>query len=112
MGVKELKLVITIISNKDIEKVLEALSKAGFFATKISTTGQFLEGGNSCIFVGVEQDKIEEVFDVLGKNVTKRIIRQHGVNSTVAGTLLKQPVDVEEYGGVAFVIDVENFRKF
>ncbi|MCI9111931.1 MAG: hypothetical protein HFJ99_05155 [Eubacterium sp.] len=107
-----MKLIITIISNKDIQKVLEALSKAGFFATKISTTGQFLEGGHSCIFIGVEQEKINEVFEVLGKNVTKRIIRQHGVNSTVAGTLLKQPVDVEEYGGVAFVIDVEDFRKF
>ena len=48
-----MKLIITIISNKDIQKVLEALSKAGFFATKISTTGQFLEGGHSCIFIGV-----------------------------------------------------------
>ena len=60
----------------------------------------------------MEEEKTDEVFDVLSKNVTKRIIRQHGVNSTVAGTLLKQPVDVEEYGGVAFVIDVEAFRKF
>lgn len=107
-----MKLLITIISNKDIEKVLEALSKAGFFATKISTTGQFLEGGHSCIFIGVEKEKIEEVFDVLSHNVTKRIVRQYGVSSTVAGTLLKQPVDVEEYGGVCFIIDVEDFRKF
>ena len=107
-----MKLLITIISNKDIEKVLEALSKAGFFATKISTTGQFLEGGHSCIFIGVEQEKIEEVYEVLSQNVTKRIVRKHGVNSTAAGTLLKQPVDVEEYGGVSFVIDVEDFRKF
>ncbi len=88
------------------------ISNHDYFATKISTTGQFLEGGHSCIFIGVEEEKTDEVFDVLSKNVTKRIIRQHGVNSTVAGTLLKQPVDVEEYGGVAFVIDVEAFRKF
>lgn len=107
-----MKLIITIISNKDIEKVLEALSRAGFFATKISTTGQFLEEGHACIFIGVEEEKIEKVFDVLSGNVTKRIVRQYGVNSTVSGTLLKQPVDVEEYGGVAFVIDVEDFRKF
>ena len=107
-----MKLIIAIISNKDIEKVLEALSSAGFMATKISTTGQFLEGGHSCIFIGVENSKTEAVFDVLGKNVTKRVIKQYGVKSTLSGTLLKQPVDVEEYGGVAFVIDVEDFRKF
>lgn len=107
-----MKLIITIISNKDVEKVLEALSTAGFMATKISTTGQFLEGGHSCIFIGVDEEKLEAVFDVMSNNVTKRIVRQHGVQSTLAGTLLKQPVDVEEYGGVAFVIDVESFRKF
>ena len=107
-----MKLIITIISNKDIDKVLEALSSAGFSATKISTTGQFLEGGHSCIFIGVDAEKIDGVFAVLHKNVTKRIVRQQGVQSTLAGTLLKQPVDVEEYGGVAFIIDVEDFRKF
>ena len=107
-----MKLIITIISNKDIDKVLEALSKAGFSATKISTTGQFLEGGHSCIFIGVDAEKIDDVFTVLHENVTKRIVRQHGVQSTLSGTLLKQPVDMEEYGGVAFIIDVEDFRKF
>ena len=107
-----MKLIITILSNKDIDNVLEALSRAGFSATKISTTGQFLEGGHSCVFIGVDEEKIEDVFDVLSKNVTKRIVRQRGVKSTLSGTLLKQPVDVEEYGGVAFIIDVEDFRKF
>ena len=39
-------------------------------------------------------------------------MRKRDVASTLNGTLLKQPVDVEEYGGVAFVIDVEDFVKF
>ena len=107
-----MKLIIVIISNKDIGKVLEALSKAGILATKISTTGQFLEGGHSCAFIGIEEEKTEEVFDLIKQNVTKRVVRRQGVNSTLAGTLLTQPVDVEEYGGVAFTIDVEDFRKF
>ena len=43
--------------------------------------------------------------------MTKRVVRQVGVASTLEGSLLRQPVDVEEYGAVAFVINVDEFRK-
>lgn len=107
-----MKLIITIVSNKDTENVLDKLSEARFSATRVSTTGQFLEGGHTCLFIGVDDAKVDEVFDVLQGAVTKRVVRQHGVKSTLQGTLLQQPIDVEEYGGVAFVIDVEEFKKF
>ena len=104
-GYDVMKLIISIVSNKDVEKVFENLSKAGFRATKISTMGQFLEGSHTSLFIG-------EAFEVLQSSVSKRIVKQHGVQSTLKGTLLKQPVDVEEFGGVAFVINVEEFKKF
>lgn len=107
-----MKMIITIVSNKDTENVLDKLSEARFSATRVSTTGLFLEGGHSCLFIGVEDSKVDEVFEVLQGTVTKRVVRQHGVKSTLQGTLLQQPVDVEEFGGVAFVIDVEEFKKF
>lgn len=107
-----MKLIISIVSNKDVENVIENLGKAQFRATKLSTMGVFLAEGHTSLFIGVEDDRVEEAFDVLQNSVTKRIVRQHGVKSTLNGTLLKQPVDVEEYGGIAFVIDVEEFRKF
>lgn len=107
-----MKLIITIVSNKDTETVLGNLAKSGFSATKISTTGQFLEDGHSCLFIGVKKEKTDEVMDILQKSVTKRVIRQRGIKSTLQGTLLQQPIDVEENGGVAFVLDVEEFKKF
>ena len=107
-----MKLIITIVSNKDTEKVLGNLSKSGYKATKISTTGQFLEGGHSCLLIGVDKEKTDAVMDILQNSVTKRIVTQHGIQSTLQGTLLQQPVDVEEYGGIAFVIDVAEFKKF
>ncbi len=107
-----MKMIITIVSNKDTENVLDKLSEARFSATRVSTTGLFLEGGHSCLFIGVEDSKVDEVFEVLQGAVTKRVVHQHGVKSTLQGTLLQQPVDVEEFGGVAFVIDVEEFKKF
>ncbi len=107
-----MKLIIAIVSNKDVTNVFANLGAAGFRATKISTMGQFLEGGHTSLFIGVEDSKVDEAFDVLQSSVSKRIVKQHGVKSTVSGTLLKQPVDVEEFGGVAFVINVEEFKKF
>lgn len=107
-----MKLIIAILSNKDVQNVLEALGKNGFSATRVSTNGVFLEDGHSCLFIGVEEVKLDEAFEVIKGAATKRVVRQYGVQSTLTGTLLKQPVDVEEYGGVAFVIDVEDFIKF
>lgn len=106
-----MKLVIVIISNKDVGTVLSETSSEGFFSTKISTQGQFLQSGQTTVLFGVEEEKVEKLFDVIKNNVTKREIKQMGVESTVEGSLLKKPVDVEEYGAVAFVIDVEQFRK-
>lgn len=106
-----MKLVILILSNKDLAKVLAATSAEGFFSTKISTAGQFLQDGQTTILFGVKDDRVEALFEIIEKNVTKRVMRQRGVESTVEGSLLKKPVDVEEFGAVAFVINVEEFRK-
>lgn len=106
-----MKLVLAIVSNRDLSKVLAAASAEGFFSTKVSTAGQFLEGGHTTILFGVDDEKVDFLFSVLESNVTKRVIRKSGVESTIEGSLLKKPVDVEEYGAVAFVIDVEQFKK-
>ena len=106
-----MKLVIVIISNKDLTKVLAASSAEGFFYTKISTAGQFLEGGNTTVLFGVDEERVDFLFSVIEKNVTKRVVKKTGIESTLEGSLLKKPVDVEEYGAVAFVLDVDQFKK-
>ena len=106
-----MKLVITIVSNKDLANVLSNTSSEGFFSTKVATAGQFLESGQTTILFGTEDEKVEKLFDIIEKSVTKRVPRKTGVESTIEGSLLKKPVDVEEFGAVAFVINVEDFRK-
>lgn len=107
-----MKLVMAIISNKDTEKVLDAVAKNGYFVTKVSTNGQFLVDGHTAMLIGCEDEKVEKLYDILKETVTKRAIKTSGVTSTVDGSLLNKSVDVEEYGAVAFTIDVENFSKF
>ncbi|MGN0521988.1 MAG: cyclic-di-AMP receptor [Eubacterium sp.] len=107
-----MKLIIVIVSNKDASKLLSAVSADGYFATRVSTSGQFLEGGHTTVLMGVSEDRVDSLFSIIEKNVTKRVVRKVGVESTIEGSLLKKPVDVEEYGAVAFVVDVEEFKKF
>ena len=64
-----MKLVIVIISNKDLAKVLAAASAEGFFSTKIATAGQFLEGGHTTVLFGVNDDKVDFLFDLIEKNI-------------------------------------------
>lgn len=106
-----MKLVIAIVSNRDLSTVLGNTGREGFFSTRISTSGQFLTDGQTTILFGTEDDKTEKLFETLEKSVTRRVVRHKGVNSTIEGSLLKKPIDVEEYGAVAFVIDVDEFRK-
>ena len=106
-----MKLLIVIISNRDTTKLLAATSAEGFSSTKIATSGQFLENGQTTVLFGVDESRLDELFEVIEKSVTKRVITQYGVESTIEGSLLKKPVDIEEYGAVAFVIDVDQFRK-
>ena len=106
-----MKLIVVIVSNKDLSTVLANTGKEGFFSTRIATSGQFLNGGQTTILFGTEDEKTDKLFEILEQSVTKRVIRQTGVNSTIEGSLLKKPVDVEEYGAVAFVINVDEFRK-
>lgn len=103
---------MTVISNTDVEKVMNEIAANGYSATKISTTGQFLVEGHTAILIVCDDEKVEKLYEVLKNSVSKRTIRTPGVTSTLDGSLLKQSVDVEEGGGIAFTVNVEEFQKF
>ncbi len=106
-----MKLVIAIVSNKDLSTVLSATSTEGFHSTKIATQGLFLQNGNTTVLFGVEDEKVDALFKIIENNVSKRVVKHTSVENTVEGSLLKKPVDVEEFGAVAFVINVEDFKR-
>ena len=107
-----MKLVMTVISNSDVEKVMNEIANNGYSATKISTTGQFLVEGHTAVLIVCDDERVEKLYEVLKISVSKRVVRTPGVTSTLHGSLLNQSVDVEEGGGIAFTINVEEFQKF
>ena len=106
-----MKLVLTIVSNSDVEKVVSAIAEKGYSSTKISTQGQFLVDGHTTLFTVCEDDKVKPLIEIMKNSATKRKVESTGVTSTITGSLLKQAVDVEKYGIVATVINVDEFIK-
>lgn len=67
-----MKLILAIVNNDDAHSVNSALSKEGFFVTKISSTGGFLMSGNSTFLIGIEDADSDRVMDVIAKHSRKR----------------------------------------
>ena len=102
-----MKLVFAIVNGDDSQAVSKALMKAGFFATKLASTGSFLSVGNTTFLTCVEDDRVEEVISVIREKSHKR---KQFVPSNV-GNGVDFPVEVEVGGATVFVTDVERFEK-
>ena len=67
-----MKLVIAIINYDDAGAVTRALTKKGFSSTKLATTGGFLMAGNVTILVGVDEEKVQAVIDIIKEHSHSR----------------------------------------
>ena len=57
-----MKLVVAIVNNDDSHAVLSEITRAEFSATKLSTSGGFLRAGNVTLLIGVEDERVSELF--------------------------------------------------
>ena len=60
-----MNLILAIINHDDANAVTQSLTKHGFSSTKLATTGGFLMAGNVTILVGVDEEKVQSVIDII-----------------------------------------------
>lgn len=106
-----MKLLIAIINSDDSHNVIGEITKAGFYATKLSTTGGFLRTGNLTLLMGVEDDKVDEVLGILGENCRKREEITPVIPAYDTGVMNAIPVKITVGGATVFVLDVDQFHK-
>ncbi len=109
-----MKLVMSIVNSDDAGQLVNALTKASYRATTISTTGGFLRQGNATIFVGTEDENVPHVLQLIRENCHTR---QQYVNPLPpvmeAGEMyMPTPVEVQVGGATVFVLDVVQFEHF
>ena len=104
-----MKLVLAIINRDDAKAVTTNLTKKGFSSTRLATTGGFLMAGNVTILVGVDEEKVQSVTDVIKEFSHAR--KQMIPTTAEAGYGYSMPVEVTVGGATIFVVDIERFER-
>ncbi len=107
-----MKLILAIVNNDDSAIVSSALTKEGFFVTKLSTTGGFLMVGNTTLLIGTEDSRIDELKLLLGQYCSTRT---KSMPSTDAFGRINgpqnTPKEVVVGGATYFVLNVDEYGK-
>jgi len=108
-----MKLVLAVVQDTDAGLLLETLVEHGFRATKLASTGGFLKKGNTTIFAGVEDEKVEEILEVIKEkcSFTRQILTPATSPGGPIESYLPHVIDIPVSGANIFVIDVEQFIK-
>lgn len=106
-----MKMLIAILNADDASAVIQNLMKEGYSVTRLSTTGGFLRAGNVTILIGVNDDRVQTVIDIIGKYSKSR--KQVIPTTSEAGINFypSMPVEVTVGGATIFVLNVERFEK-
>lgn len=107
-----MKLILAIVNNNDSAMVSSGLTREGFAVTKLATTGGFLMAGNTTLLIGVDDDKVQQVCDVISNHSRKRSQMMPTSASYGVGLYTSLPVEVTVGGATVFVLNVERFEKF
>ena len=102
---------MAVVSGDDSNAVSAALTKARFSVTKLATTGGFLMSGNTTFLIGVDDDKVSEVIDIIAKHSKKRKQMVPSAGMMDVGMYSAFPVEVTVGGAIVFVMNVERFEK-
>ena len=109
-----MKSVIAIVQSDDAGALTDALREKNFQSTLISSTGGFLREGNATLLIGIEDNQVDAILQVIKENCTTRTQYVNPMPPVMEpGELyMPQPVEVEVGGAVVFVLNVERFEKF
>jgi len=108
-----MKLVIAVVQDADAPALTRALGEAGLTSTKLASTGGFLREGNTTLLIGVEDDRLDEVKQII-RDTCRTRTRLITPGLPVAETpeaMVGQPVEVQVGGAVVFVLEVDEFFK-
>ena len=109
-----MKLIMSIVNSDDADRLVNLLSRAGYRATTISTTGGFLRQGNATIFVGTDDENVPQVLGLIKDNCNTRTQYVNPLPPVMepGEMYIPTPVEVQVGGATVFVLEVTDFARF
>ncbi|WP_283594011.1 cyclic-di-AMP receptor [Limosilactobacillus galli] len=107
-----MKMIVAIVQVKDSSRLRKAFTAANIQVTQLSTTGGFLREGNATFLIGIQDERVQDVLDVIKKNAKSReqYITSQMHMDVEGGSAF--PVNVKVGGATVFVLPVDDFIKF
>ena len=93
-----MKLIIAVVQNEDADNVVDALLEAEYRATRLASTGGFLRRGNTTIMIGVQDEQVDPVLDLIRSQARSR--QASGESSPV-----------QTAAATVFVLDLEDYQR-
>jgi uncharacterized protein YaaQ len=109
-----MKLIIAVVQDQDVPVVLDKLMDEKIRATKLASTGGFLKQGNTTLLIGVSENMVDIVIDIIRKacySKEQMITPVVGDLSRSVPDFIPQPVPIKIGGATIFVVDVDRFEK-
>ncbi len=103
-----MKLIIAIVQDQDAISLVDDLTEKRYRVTKLSSTGGFLKSGNTTLLIGVEDEQVDQITEIVERNCKTREITTSLLNITIPGeTYIPYPLEVKVGGATLFILDVE-----
>ncbi|SDJ72025.1 cyclic-di-AMP receptor [Salimicrobium halophilum] len=109
-----MKMIVAIVQDKDTNRLTDALSEHDYKSTKLSTRGGFLKEGNTTLMIGVDDEDVDQVLEIIEENCSKRdqMVAPISPMGGNADSYIPKPVKVEVGGANVFVLPIESFFHF
>ncbi len=109
-----MKLVVTVIHDRDKHRTMDALRNAGFKFTQVASTGGFLREGNITLLIGTEDEDLNGLLSLIRDSCKTReqYVNLLPPDTSQVGAFIPSPVKVLVGGAIAFVLPVERFERF
>ncbi len=105
-----MKLIIAIVQDEDVHMLMDDLMENEFRVTKLASTGGFLKAGNTTLLLGVEEEKIDRVLELIETNCSSRRTTTTLLNVSMPGdAYVPLPMEVQIGGATVFIMDIEDY---
>ncbi|MCO5219348.1 MAG: cyclic-di-AMP receptor [Thermomicrobiales bacterium] len=107
-----MKFLVAIVQAYDSDRLLHALTDAGYGATKINSLGGFLRMANSTILMGMEDERVPEAISIIRSVARRRVeVKMDAAEAEYSEWFAAGYHEVPIGGGVIFAVPLDEMYR-